>query len=500
MRNTDSFFKDDTVETRKITLTPNILRDDSSSTIRSTDAKESDIGGKLEKSVPPSERPKDDKKRKEKKSGMLSGLFKSKKKDKKGRIIDDDDDKDSLDTSRVSSPSVQELSPSDKSPSPGTPSRQSSKGKLQKAPPSTNSPSSQAKSPVEDSRAISASAGLEENATSAATTMRLVQSESEPGQMEDSPTNRQISVDSQGSDPYLNVASSKEKTGKLSPITNLIRPSEPRPEKVKKAKQRVELDDFDSSPDDHDTTNPFDDSNENLAPGRTPSVDSGENTTAEAKQSLDSFNGEAPTSSSIDSTDQRTPPLSNETSSEEDRPSPVSPISPITNPSSSLDDPRQPASTSSSTPTLTSPDPAYRPFVSPPATDINPARPTPLSTAAASMGAAAVAARASPASSRSATDTPPTPSTSPPHTGAWSGAALHAYMAGDNDIRDLLVVVGGDRSGVVPVSREHPLMKELYVAERKELREMEGKLDGLLGQWMERKGMLRGKRGLLGRV
>lgn len=31
MRNTDSFFKDDTVETKKISLTPNLLRDENSS-------------------------------------------------------------------------------------------------------------------------------------------------------------------------------------------------------------------------------------------------------------------------------------------------------------------------------------------------------------------------------------------------------------------------------------------------------------------------------------
>ena len=31
VRNTDSFFKDDTVETRKINLTPSLLRNDSSS-------------------------------------------------------------------------------------------------------------------------------------------------------------------------------------------------------------------------------------------------------------------------------------------------------------------------------------------------------------------------------------------------------------------------------------------------------------------------------------
>src|SRR5208282_3209330 len=41
VRNTDSFFKDDSVETRKITLTPNLLRDDSSgSTISSMNDKE----------------------------------------------------------------------------------------------------------------------------------------------------------------------------------------------------------------------------------------------------------------------------------------------------------------------------------------------------------------------------------------------------------------------------------------------------------------------------
>ena len=41
VRNTDSFFKDDNMETRKINLTPSLLRDDSSgSTVKSTDGKE----------------------------------------------------------------------------------------------------------------------------------------------------------------------------------------------------------------------------------------------------------------------------------------------------------------------------------------------------------------------------------------------------------------------------------------------------------------------------
>ena len=41
MRNTDSFFKDDNLETRKINLTPSLLRDDSSgSTIKSNELRE----------------------------------------------------------------------------------------------------------------------------------------------------------------------------------------------------------------------------------------------------------------------------------------------------------------------------------------------------------------------------------------------------------------------------------------------------------------------------
>ncbi|KAI9667337.1 MAG: hypothetical protein M1821_000152 [Bathelium mastoideum] len=486
VRNTDSFFKDENAETRKITLTPNLLRDDSSSSLRSIDAKESNIGDKLEKSVPPSERPKDERKRKDKKPGMLSGLFKSKKKDKKGRLVDEDEEKDILESSRVSSPSVQDASPNEKSPSPGqqNPSRQLSKGKLQKAPPSSNSPQSRVKSPVEEPRSTAAPTNLDDKVTSPPSTMRLVQPESEPARPDESITDRKMSADSQASEQHLDVGPGKEKGGKLSPITNLMRPSEPRPEKVKKAKQRVELDDFDSSPDDVDTSNPFDDSNENLA-GRTPSEDSENN-----KQSLESTEGP----SSMDSADQRTPPLSTESSSLEEQHSPVSPITAHRSPT---EDVHQPASTSSSTPTMASPDPAFRSLATTHNNDLSFSR-----TRSPPQGQQAPnhAARSSPSSRN--TDTPPTPSSqptasTPTSSSAWSGAALHAYMAagGDNsDVRDLLLVVrgsGGTGVGadVVPVSRDHPLMRDLYVEERKELQALGSQLDGLLGKWMARKGM-----------
>ncbi|RKF82895.1 putative sh3 domain protein [Golovinomyces cichoracearum] len=97
LRNTDSFFQDDSVETRKITLTPNLLRDDSTSPplslsnelkdqkLHSLDktGKESPDGGKDKKE-------RKEKKEKEKKPGMLSGLFK--RKDRKNKSIDEDID------------------------------------------------------------------------------------------------------------------------------------------------------------------------------------------------------------------------------------------------------------------------------------------------------------------------------------------------------------------------------------------------------------------------
>ena len=77
VRNTDSFFKDDNVETKKISLTPRLLRGDSDSggsaeqEVRRRPSLET-----FDKMTGPDDRSKD--KKKEKK-GMLSGLFKRKK-------------------------------------------------------------------------------------------------------------------------------------------------------------------------------------------------------------------------------------------------------------------------------------------------------------------------------------------------------------------------------------------------------------------------------------
>lgn len=141
VRNTDSFFRDDSVETRKITLTPNILRDESNGeTIRSSERSRASSIDSIEKGSQSPERSKDDKKRKEKKTGMLSGLFKRRDKKERAKSIDDDGsdyEKAPSDTSHLQSKVSNETSPIEStSPSDfgsnSQSSRQSSRGKLQK--------------------------------------------------------------------------------------------------------------------------------------------------------------------------------------------------------------------------------------------------------------------------------------------------------------------------------------------------------------------------------
>ena len=87
-RNTDSFLKDDSLETRKITLTPGILRDESSSKSSAESTRNTNSMETISKTISPPEQPKKEvkeKKKEPKKGGMLSGLFKSKKKDKKSK-------------------------------------------------------------------------------------------------------------------------------------------------------------------------------------------------------------------------------------------------------------------------------------------------------------------------------------------------------------------------------------------------------------------------------
>ena len=108
----DSFFKDDTVETKKITLTPNLLRDDNAAR-SSSDSKELKQRPSLDKLEKDSAAGKDDKKKKDKKekdkkTGSIRSFFS--RKDKKARDEDDDSfGKRSMDADIQENPVEEEL-------------------------------------------------------------------------------------------------------------------------------------------------------------------------------------------------------------------------------------------------------------------------------------------------------------------------------------------------------------------------------------------------------
>ncbi|PYH99341.1 SH3 domain protein [Aspergillus ellipticus CBS 707.79] len=140
VRNTDSFFKDDTVETKKISLTPNLLRDEVGGGAISSEAKEGHGSlDAIDKTLSAIDKEKKDKGRKDKKPGMLSGLFK--RKDKKTRTNEDDTEDAEKNSTEISRASPQPKTSMDsvsspesaRSPKPLVVQRQSSK--LQKQPP-----------------------------------------------------------------------------------------------------------------------------------------------------------------------------------------------------------------------------------------------------------------------------------------------------------------------------------------------------------------------------
>ncbi|QSZ37031.1 hypothetical protein DSL72_009123 [Monilinia vaccinii-corymbosi] len=331
LRNTDSFFKDDTVETRKITLTPNLLRDDSSTSTRTSNdsekLKQRPSLDKIEKDLvsdkTKEKKDKKDKKEKEKKPGMLSGLFK--RKDKKSKHQDDD-----LEDSISSGKQLSENPRSSPSPSKdsdlasveeSSPEAQKQPSKLQKQPPET-SPSH--KQNIREPRALEPQlATISERAGDSppGPSLRLV--EPEP----------QTSALNQEENVNAPIVSNLKSHGAISKILHSAKSSnsEPKPVKAKKAKARVELDDFDSSSEDSEVEEPIHSPVQQTQlpiPGSFP--DSYIATPAtENGHGMEERLSESPVQvSPITLTSSHPPALMGDTSSQEEPPSPMSSPSP----------------------------------------------------------------------------------------------------------------------------------------------------------------------------
>ncbi|KNG46642.1 sh3-domain-containing protein [Stemphylium lycopersici] len=461
LRNTDSFFKDENTETRKITLTPNILRDDSSTSTTGSRERGPSLES-LEKNGF-ADKVKEDKKKKEKKSGMLSGLFK--RKDKRGKGPQDSMDSD-IEKPEETDRSSPQSKPSDElaerssaeqtavAAAAPAPLRQSSKGKLQKSQRSRDDSPQKTKgilkteSPMEmDMDDELDAADDEPSAQQTTSSMRIVPPEQDEAS--------KPSVEEQTTSPVSATTSTSSKN----PFSTMMKPQQDgdvKREKVTKAKQRVQLDDFDSD----ESSDPFADPDAERKSGEAEKSDpvgrlseSPVHVSAADAQPSQKENG---ADRDREFEPHHTPGLSTDSSSQ-DTSSPISTPTPDDSPTKATS---ENTTSSRSQPENASPTHLVSDSTIPP-----PSRPAPNPT-------------------KDSEPSPPVSSESA-MLPAWSDASLRAYLDDGSEIRDMLVVIN-DTTGVVPVGPDHPLMKDYLAEETKTMQGLSGELDRLLNGLMEK--------------
>lgn len=496
LRNTDSFFKDENTETRKITLTPNLLRDDSStSTVGSRER-----GPSLESLEKNgfADKVKDDKKKKEKKPGMLGGLFKRKDKKDKGSKNSIDDVEADLkraiekpeQTSQQTSPQTTQAKPAEVSPerqsaerqsterqsterqsedsTSQAPSKQSSKSKLQKQHRArTDSPIKtksilKTDSPMEQTVDPEDTAEVREIAQQALSNMRMVSPDQQEPIQPLAVQERAKSPESQG---VMATISSKNPFR-----SNTTTDSAPKLEKVRKAKERVALDDFDSSAEEDD--DPFADPGaQQRAREQTDSEPVGrlsESPVHVSAADAQPAAKEAALNREMETDAQHPPGLTGDNSSADTSSRVSTPdldaASPDTIVPAKLAVAAPPRSTTSPSPNHLSPNPPSS-RTAPAPLNVNTTHPV------------------SPTHASSDSTTLP----------AWSDASLRSYLDDGTEIRDLLLMIN-DTTGVVPVTRDHPLMNGLWVEESKAAMSLSSELDRLLAGLMEKSVKRRGSK------
>lgn len=443
-RNTDSFLKDDTIETRKITLTPGILREENGTPSSSSEEpKRSNSLEPLNKvSTSPEQLKKDVKEKREpKKGGLLSGLFKSKKKDKKLK------DDASSDTEKISTEVSRESPRASPLPSETTPPEDNKY---------INGMQFPAAGTGQVERTVSGD-GLRDLSTDsrggfiAELPGSEVAYEMATGQEDDMVATQSTQDDLEA----MSMPSEKSNSisNALSPLTNLLTTNdkESKPKKAKRAKQRVELDDFDS-PAEEIIQDSFDDREEPSERLSESPVEISPSTFMHGTESI-----HIPMPEDGDDDDE----TANEPGS-------------LTSSPSLIDHPAEPPEVdeigedSDPTPTALSPQPQG----SEPRVFEETGQATAAAVSAIDTDAKRVSSQASPAVSQQ----------------SWSDKGLRAWLEDGTEVRDMLVMIN-DKTGVKPAPADHPLMSGLFVEERKGVQDMMGQLDGLLGSYLQRKGV-----------
>jgi hypothetical protein len=437
VRNTDSFFRDENTETRKITLTPNLLRDDSSTSTTGSRERGPSLES-LEKNGF-ADKVKDDKKKKEKKAGMLSGLFKRKDKKTKGQLDSTDSDmekqSEEMDRSSPQSKPSDELAERPSAEQLG-PQRQSSKGKLQKMARSRDESPQMTKGILK--------------------TESLTETTPQSDALESKPSGQQLSS-------MRLVPTEQEEARRPSVEERATSTQKPaKPVQVKKSKQRVQLDDFDSSEEDSDPFADPDAQNKTARPEVTEPIGRLSESPVHVSAADAQPQSRVVVQEMEPDPDPHQPPGLTQDNSSQETSSPVSTPTPDDSPMKTI-----PENTTVSTfrsENTTSPTNRSPAITIPP-----PSRPAPVPAKAERE------VQPSPPGSSESTQLP-----------AWSDAALRAYLDDGNDVRDMLLIVN-DTTGVVPVGRNHPIMSTLFVEESKTVQGMSTELDRLLNTLMEKR-------------
>ncbi|KAL2206316.1 hypothetical protein CC79DRAFT_866162 [Sarocladium strictum] len=451
IRNTDSFFKDDTVETKKMTLTPNLLRDDNQPR-PSTDSATKDLKSrpsldKMDKElVSDKDKKKNkekDKREKDKKPSAIRSFFS--RKDKKKASEDDDESLGKPSMDMGSDPRDSEDPAGDEQTSPekmGAPQRQTSK--LQKAQPRGDpSPTRKASGGSQKSGTVELSSYLAESrvndvANVPPASMRVVDTDNKEGQ-ETSST--QMQPPQERSASAGGVRDDKSRMAKALQPRSASAALEQRPQKTVKARTRMELDGSDLEEVDEQSTV--------AQPDRSAPTPQTESATREGRDDQYDPTASRPRLPGAFPDSYQTATETGDTTvtylGDRDSDSPL-PVSPISNPPALMGD--------------TSSQDGVSPEHSP-SPELDPAR-----------------AQASQEQERQPQQT-------------WDDSKLRAFFDEGDHIRDLLAVVY-DKTDVVPAGSDHPVVGPLFREQNAKLAEITTQLDNMLGDWLARKQRSRG--------
>ncbi|KAF4341045.1 ATP dependent RNA helicase [Fusarium beomiforme] len=440
VRNTDSFFRDETVETKKITLTPNLLRDDNqprpSQDSATKDMKSRGSLDKLDKELMSDKEKKKhqdkSRKEKEKKPSAIRSFFS--RKDRKKSVDEDDESFGKRSMDIVSEPrdseSIEDVTSPDRQP-------QRSASKLQKQMPRTEASPGKG---GETSSTMELAAYLAESRVNDVSnvppaSMRIVNPETQ--ETHEVPSNSRIGGDA-NKVRSSSAAAQHNDTKALAMALGRSASTGGEPKTTKTAKPRplMDLDELSSS-DEDDVSQPT------------------SRTTPEQPVEKKSEGGLRPQLPGAfpDSFDATTKQNASATAGQDQKdrlsesPVQVSPVNTTRPPALEIDTSSQEGRSSSDVPSP----------------ELMPGDETPK-------------------------DSSSTKSAKEP---GWDDEKLRAFFDDGEHVRDLLMVVY-DKTDVEPVGKDHPVVSGMFREQNAKLAEITTQLDNMLGDWLARKQRSRG--------